>query len=65
MSKVRGIRFNKQEEALVEEFLQSNPLFDFTTLAKISILEFIKYPKITLKPVGAKQDKEKQNVRTN
>lgn len=65
MSKVRGIRFNKEEEEMVDEFLQSNPLIDFTTLAKISILEFIKKPEITLKAVGIKATTEKQNVRPN
>ncbi len=65
MSKVRGIRFNKKEDSLVEEFLKVNPLIDFTTLAKISILEFVKKPQITLKPVVQKEKKEPKYVRAN
>lgn len=36
---------------MIEEFLQKNPLIDFSTLAKIAILEFIKDPQINLIPV--------------
>ena len=51
MSKVRGVRFNENEESLVEEFLKGNPFLDFTTLAKIAILKFIKAPSIDLNAV--------------
>lgn len=64
MSKVRGVRFSEKEEALVEEFLKRNPLLDFTTMAKVAILEFIKNPQITLQGVTAKEKKESKNVRT-
>lgn len=65
MSKVRGIRFNDKEESLVEEFLKENPLIDFTTLAKIAILEFVKKPQITLKAVVRNEKKESKYVRSN
>lgn len=65
MSKVRGIRFNNKEESLVEEFLNENPLIDFTTLAKIAILEFVKRPQITLRPVLRNQKTRSKNVRAN
>jgi hypothetical protein len=64
MSKVRGIRFNEREEAMVEEFLIKNPLLDFTTLAKIAILEFIKDPKFNLKAVSRKEKKGVRDERT-
>ena len=63
MSKVRGIRFSKEEEQLIEEFLTKNPLLDFTTLAKIAILAFIERPKIDLTPVNKPIRKEKRDVR--
>lgn len=65
MSKVRGIRFNEKEDSLVEEFLKENPVIDFTTLAKIAILEFVKKPQITLKPVIRNEKRESKNVRAN
>jgi hypothetical protein len=65
MSKVRGIRFNAKEDALVEEFLAANPLIDFTTLAKVSILEFIKKPQINLRAVGNSDRKEGRSVRSH
>lgn len=65
MSKVRGIRFNEKEEALIEEFLDINPLLDFTTLAKIAILDFIQKPQLQLKPVRSNKKHEVKSVRTN
>lgn len=66
MGKVRGVRFAEQEEALIEEFLKKNPFFDFSTLAKIAILDFIQKPQINLTPVGDKiHQKEVRDVRSN
>ena len=54
MSKTRAIRFPKEEERQIEEFLEQNPFFDFSTLARMAILDFIKNPKITIKAVQSK-----------
>jgi hypothetical protein len=51
VSKTRAIRFSEQEEKQIEEFLGSNPFFDFSTLARMAILAFIKAPKMSLKPI--------------
>lgn len=64
MSKVRGVRFSKSEEALVEEFLKKNPYIDFTTLSKIAILNFIKNPELNLVPVGRPKTKESADERS-
>lgn len=63
MGKVRGIRFSDNEEKLIEEFLRKNALLDFSTIAKIAILEFLKRPQISLIPVGNTLKKENSNVR--
>lgn len=63
MGKVRGVRFSDKEEKLIEEFLRKNTLLDFSTLAKVAILEFIKKPRINLTPVGRPQREENKNVR--
>jgi hypothetical protein len=60
-----GVRFTEAEENLIEEFLKKNPYFDFSTLAKISILEFIKKPEINLTAVGQKTRREVRDVRPN
>jgi hypothetical protein len=65
MAKVRGVRFTKQEEALIEEFLRKNTFFDFSTLAKVAILDFIKAPQLNFTAVGKKSKKEIRDVRTN
>ncbi|MGE3263218.1 MAG: hypothetical protein AB7K68_15665 [Bacteriovoracia bacterium] len=63
MSKVRGVRFSESEEKLIEEFLRKNTLLDFSTLAKVAILEFIRKPQINLTPVGSPSRKENRDVR--
>jgi hypothetical protein len=63
MAKVRGVRFTAQEEALIEEFIRKNPFFDFSTLAKIAILEFIKNPELNFTPVGPRPKREVKDVR--
>jgi hypothetical protein len=51
MAKTRAIRLSDKEEALISKFLMVNPLFDFSSLARTSILSFIENPQITIKPV--------------
>lgn len=63
MGKVRGVRFSDEEEKLIEEFLRKNSLLDFSTLAKVAILEFIKKPHIELVAVGKSVRKESRDVR--
>ncbi|MBK7892148.1 MAG: hypothetical protein IPJ84_15295 [Bdellovibrionales bacterium] len=63
MGKVRGVRFSEYEESLIEEFLRKNSLLDFSTLAKVAILDFIKNPRISLTPVGKPSRKEHRDVR--
>lgn len=66
MSKVRGVRFTDKEEAQIEEFLTKNPLLDFSTMAKVAILTFIKKPNFSLTPIKPKpENKERQDVRPN
>lgn len=54
MSRPRAIRFSKEEEKLIEEFLKRNPFFDFSTLGKTAILNFIKNPTVSIIPVSGK-----------
>jgi hypothetical protein len=51
MAKTRAIRLSDQDERQIEEFLRNNPLFDFSSLARMAILGFIKDPKVTIHPV--------------
>lgn len=65
MSKVRGVRFSSDEDELIEEFLVKNRMMDFSMLAKVAILKFIKHPEINLTPVTRPTRKETKNVRSN
>ncbi len=64
MAKVRGVRFTEEEEALIEEFIRKNPFFDFSTLAKVAILEFIRRPELRFTPVNSNTKNEVEDVRT-
>lgn len=50
----RTVRFKTEELKLIDEFLKSNAFFDFSTLTRIALMEFIKNPSVQIKPVGAK-----------
>jgi hypothetical protein len=63
MGKVRGIRFSDKEESMIEEFLEKNPLLDFSTLARVAILEFVKNPQINLIPIEKSLERENKHVR--
>ena len=58
----KAVRFSEDEENLIAEFMQNNPMFDFSTLARVAILNFMKNPEIKLTPVIAK---EKLNKNTS
>jgi len=47
----KALRLSKQEEQLINEFLEKNPMFDFSTLARVAILNFIERPEIKLTPI--------------
>jgi hypothetical protein len=51
MSKTRAIRFSMNEEKLIQEFLNQNPIFDFSSLARTALLKFIQEPTLHLKAV--------------
>jgi hypothetical protein len=54
----KAVRFTEKEEKMINTFLETNPFFDFSTLARISILKFIQNPEITLKPITYKNIEE-------
>jgi hypothetical protein len=60
MTKTKAIRLSETEERLIDEFLKKNPFFDFSSLARTSILRFIENPQLNLTPVrsGKKNSKE-------
>lgn len=46
----RGVRFSESENQAIKEFLEKNPYFDFSTIARFAILNFIEKPHIELRP---------------
>ncbi|MEQ1666662.1 MAG: hypothetical protein ABL927_14955 [Bdellovibrionales bacterium] len=62
MSKTRAIRFSKTEETQIEEFLSKNSFFDFSSLARVAILGFIKKPTVSIQPIKTKQAPSDQNT---
>lgn len=51
MAKTKAIRLSDADEALINEFLKTNPFFDFSSLARTAILAFIENPKLEFKAV--------------
>lgn len=51
MAKTKAVRLSNTEEAKINEFLDQNPFFDFSSLARISILNFIINPQLQITPI--------------
>ncbi len=51
MSKIKAIRLTEKQDKVVEEFLQQNPLFDFSTLVRTALMSFIENPTLKLKSI--------------
>lgn len=61
MSKsVRTVRFDKKDLSRIEEFLTQNPFLDFSTLARLSINNFIENPSVQIKPIQSKTKSHKR-----
>jgi hypothetical protein len=59
LSKTRAIRFSTKEDQQIDAFLKANPIFDFSTLAKTAIMQFLAKPQITLKAVKSVRKSKK------
>ena len=46
----RAVRFSEQENEAIKTFLEKNPYFDFSTIARMAILKFIENPQIEFTP---------------
>ncbi|MDO9181317.1 MAG: hypothetical protein Q7U04_02860 [Bacteriovorax sp.] len=55
----KAVRFSDNEEEAIAEFLEKNPFLDFSTLARLSIMNFIENPELKLKPISVNINKEK------
>ena len=60
MSRTRAIRFSAIEERQIEEFLRNNSFLDFSSMARLAILGFIKDPRITVRAVKETQASESE-----
>lgn len=56
----KAVRFSNKENKAIKDFLEQNPYFDFSTLARMAILNFIENPSITLKPAKFENKNEKR-----
>lgn len=54
MAKTKAIRVSDREDKLIKEFLSKNPFFDFSSLARTSIMHFIENPQLQITPVKQK-----------
>jgi hypothetical protein len=48
----RTIRFKSDDIAFIAEFLEKNPLFDFSSLTRTALMQFIKNPSVQITAVN-------------
>jgi len=53
----RTVRFKAIEIKLIDEFISKNPLFDFSSLTRLAVLEFIENPKLHITPVDPRKSR--------
>lgn len=51
MSKTHTVRLSDADCKSIDEFLTLNPFFDFSSLARTAIVEFIKAPTLQIQPI--------------
>lgn len=56
----KAVRFNDKEENAIKDFLHKNPYFDFSTLARMAIINFIEKPELKLKAISLNSDAMEQ-----
>tara|TARA_Y100001954_G_C15732977_1_gene564273 strand:+ start:764 stop:949 length:186 start_codon:yes stop_codon:yes gene_type:complete len=56
----KAVRFSDEEGKAIKKFLKQNPFLDFSTIARMAILNFIENPTIKLKPTKIKKDLERR-----
>ncbi len=59
----KGVRFNKSDEEAINDFLEKNPYFDFSTLARMAIIKFIQNPTIELQATDKFEDNKNETNR--
>lgn len=47
----RTVRFKASELAQIERFLEQNPIFDFSSLTRLALYQFIKNPQLKVTPL--------------
>ena len=60
----KAVRFSKTDWKLVSSFLDQNSFFDFSSLARTAVLQFIKNPKLELKAVTQSEKKPNQSIQS-
>jgi len=58
----KAVRFPKEEEAAINDFLKKNPFFDFSSLSRIAIMQFIKNPKLNIKPASSAKVRNSSSI---
>lgn len=61
----RTVRIKKTDIKRIDEFLRNNPVFDFSSLVRIAIEQFMRNPNLKIKPLNDDQDTGAKDVRPN
>jgi hypothetical protein len=60
----KAVRFSEKEEEIIKEFLDKNPMLDFSTLARLAINNFIENPELKLKPINQNNIEKNKSEKT-
>jgi len=65
MTVTKAVRLSDEDEKLTNEFLEANPIFDFSTLVRVAIRNFIKNPQIEITPILGPKDRKPEKSSTH
>jgi len=58
----KAIRLTSKEDAQINEFLETNPFFDFSSLARTAILGFIRQPTVAITPIASEKPSRRRQL---
>jgi hypothetical protein len=65
VGKTRAVRLSDEESRRVDQFIKLNPFFDFSSLVRTALMEFIAAPRLQIRPLAPNNEsKSKPKTRT-
>ena len=62
MAVTKAVRLSDEEMKRIERFLEQNPFFDFSTLARLAIAGFMESPTVQIRPLESIKPKRRAHA---